>query len=140
MRCHLSNRLRAKFDSADVVQSVWVHVLRGLGQTGWRFREQADLQAFLVTVARRRLISRYRHYRTALERELPGAEMELVPAQRQPRPQPVAPVGAAIGVRHDGQFISPCAVRECRSHEAVQGGQRRLLAFRIRSSRHARQS
>lgn len=90
VRCRLSNRLRAKFDSADVVQSVWVHVLRGLSQAGWCFREEADLQALLATVARRRLISRYRHHRTALEREIPGGELEMLPAPRQPRPSEVA--------------------------------------------------
>lgn len=90
VRRYLSNRLRAKFDSADVVQSVWVHVLRGLSQAGWRFREEADLQALLVTVARRRLVSRYRHHRIALERQLPGGEVEMLPARRQPRPSEVA--------------------------------------------------
>jgi RNA polymerase sigma-70 factor (ECF subfamily) len=90
VRCHLSNRLRTKFDSTDVVQSVWVHVLHGVGRAGWQFREEADLRALLGTVARRRLISRYRHHRLALERELPGAEVEMLPARRQPRPSEVA--------------------------------------------------
>ena len=90
VRRYLSHRLRAKFDSADVVQSVWVHVLRGLSQSGYRFGTKADLRAFLVKVARRRLVSRYRHYRSALERELPGGETEKLPACRQPRPSEVA--------------------------------------------------
>jgi RNA polymerase sigma factor (sigma-70 family) len=91
VRRYLSDRLRSKFDSADVVQSVWVQVLRGLSQAEWHFAEKGELQALLVTIARRRLVSHYRHHRTALERELPGGEgLEMVPARRQPRPSELA--------------------------------------------------
>jgi RNA polymerase sigma-70 factor (ECF subfamily) len=88
-RC-LPDRLRAKFDSVDVVQSVWVHVLHGLRSGGWRFADGAHLKAFLVTVTHRRLASRFRHHHAALEREQPGgADLERLPAPRQPRPSEV---------------------------------------------------
>jgi RNA polymerase sigma-70 factor (ECF subfamily) len=91
VRRHLPDRLRVKLDSADVVQSVWVSVLHGLRQASWRFTDRAHLQALLVTVARRRLISRYRSHQAALEREQPdGPALEDLPTPRQPRPSEVA--------------------------------------------------
>jgi RNA polymerase sigma-70 factor (ECF subfamily) len=88
-RC-LPDRLRTKFDSVDVVQSVWVHVLHGLRGGGWRFADRAHLRAFLVTVTRRRLTSRFRRHHAALEHEQPGgADLEQLAAPRQPRPSEV---------------------------------------------------
>jgi len=91
IRRYLSGHLRAKFDSVDVVQSVWVHVLPALRRGVWRLKDRASLRALLVTVARRRLVSRYRHDRTALERAQRGCtDLEALPACRQPRPSEVA--------------------------------------------------
>ncbi len=91
VRRDLSPPLRAKFDSADVVQSVWVHLLHGLRGGNWQINDSASLRALLVTVARRRLISRVRHHRSALEHEQPGdAALEGVAARHQPRPSEVA--------------------------------------------------
>jgi RNA polymerase sigma factor (sigma-70 family) len=89
-RC-LPDRLRAKFDSLDVVQSVWVHVLHALRSRVWQVADRARLRALLVTMARRRLVSRYRHHRAAIEREQPGsAGLESLPEPREPRPSEVA--------------------------------------------------
>jgi RNA polymerase sigma-70 factor (ECF subfamily) len=88
-RC-LPDRLRAKFDSLDVVQSVWVHVLHALRGRDWQVADRARLRALLVTVARRRLVSRYRHHRTAVEMEQPGDGLEGLPEPREPRPSEVA--------------------------------------------------
>src|SRR5207302_24496 len=41
VRRQLSDRLRSKFDSLDVVQSVWVDFLRGFQEVGWRFDNAA---------------------------------------------------------------------------------------------------
>lgn len=60
VRRQLSERLRAKFDSVDVVQSVWVQLIRQLGRDGWRVNDENHLRALLVTIARRRLVSRAR--------------------------------------------------------------------------------
>jgi RNA polymerase sigma factor (sigma-70 family) len=62
-------RLRAKFDSMDVVQSVWADVLRGFREAGWRFVDEAHLRAFLVKVTRHRFIDRVRRHRTAVAME-----------------------------------------------------------------------
>ena len=37
VRRQLPDRLRLKFDSVDIVQSVWADLLRGFRQAGWRF-------------------------------------------------------------------------------------------------------
>ncbi len=91
VRRYLPGRLRVRFDSIDVVQSVWVQVLRGLRASRWHFADTARLQAFLVKITRRLLTSRFRHYHTGLERERSGeAPLEVLPATAQPRPSEVA--------------------------------------------------
>jgi RNA polymerase sigma-70 factor (ECF subfamily) len=90
VRRSLPEPLRAKFDSIDVIQSVWVHVLHAVRAGAWQVVDRARLRALLVTVARRRLVSRYRHHRAAVEREQPGADLAGLPAPRQPRPSEVA--------------------------------------------------
>ncbi len=47
VRRRLTPMLRAKFDSMDVVQSVWADVLQGYREEGWRFKDQSHLRAFL---------------------------------------------------------------------------------------------
>jgi RNA polymerase sigma-70 factor (ECF subfamily) len=73
VRRQLSPELRAKFDSMDVVQSVWVHMLRGFREAGKRFTDAAHLRAFLVQLTRHRLIDRLRRCRPSLGRERPLA-------------------------------------------------------------------
>jgi RNA polymerase sigma-70 factor (ECF subfamily) len=69
----LRPRLRSKFDSADVVQSVWTDLIAGFQVGRWRFADEARLRAFLVRMTRNRFLDRYRQARTALERERPLA-------------------------------------------------------------------
>jgi RNA polymerase sigma-70 factor (ECF subfamily) len=91
VRRHLAGRLRAKLDSADVVQSVWLQLLRACGAGAWSVKDDAALRALLATVARRRLVSRFRHHRAALERERSGpADSEVLPPSPQPRPSEIA--------------------------------------------------
>jgi RNA polymerase sigma-70 factor (ECF subfamily) len=71
VRKKLPPRLRAKFDSMDVVQSVWADALRGFREAGWRFANAAHLQAFLVKLTRHRFIDQLRRHRTAIARECP---------------------------------------------------------------------
>ena len=76
VRRNLPRRLRAKFDSVDVVQSVWADFIDGLNDGRWRFDGAAQLRAFLLKSTRNRLIDRVRQFRRAveLERSLsPGA-------------------------------------------------------------------
>jgi RNA polymerase sigma-70 factor (ECF subfamily) len=71
VRAQLAERLRAKFDSVDVVQSVWVHVVRLLRRDGWRVNDAGHLRALLVTIARRRLATHARRWVRTSEGELP---------------------------------------------------------------------
>jgi RNA polymerase sigma-70 factor (ECF subfamily) len=94
-RRRLSPALRPKLDSIDVVQSVWVHVLRHVGAHGWHIRTAAHLRAFLVQVTCQRLTDRFRHYRVALEKEHPLASLGAgdQPLSPRPRPSELAQVG-----------------------------------------------
>jgi RNA polymerase sigma factor (sigma-70 family) len=91
VRKKLPARLRAKFDSMDVVQSVWADFLRGFREAGWRFADEAHLRAFLVKLTRHRFIDQLRRTRTAVARERPLGD--LVPADepvsRLPSPSEV---------------------------------------------------
>jgi RNA polymerase sigma-70 factor (ECF subfamily) len=92
VRRRLPPRLRAKFDSVDIVQSIWADLLRGFREAGWRFADAAHLRAFLVKVTRNRFIDRQRKHLTAVEREQPleGAVLEQVPPAPQPGPEEMA--------------------------------------------------
>jgi RNA polymerase sigma-70 factor (ECF subfamily) len=88
VRRYLPTGLRPKFDSVDVVQSVWVHVWRGLRQAAWQFSDREHLKALLVTVTRRRLVSRYRHFRSSAEHEVASsADLDRFPSADLPRPE-----------------------------------------------------
>jgi RNA polymerase sigma factor (sigma-70 family) len=69
VRRHLSPALRTKFDSVDIVQSVWADLLRGFREASWRFADAAHLRAFLARLTRHRFIDRMRQHRRAVERE-----------------------------------------------------------------------
>jgi RNA polymerase sigma factor (sigma-70 family) len=87
VRRQLSDRLRSKFDSADVVQSVWVQVVRHLGRDGWAVDDEARLRALLATIARRRLLTRARQFAAApADHEPAGTDL----ADDTPRPSEVA--------------------------------------------------
>ena len=88
VRRQLPPRLRAKFDSADVVQSVWADVLQGFREAGWRFASAAQLRAFLLTVTRNRFIDRVRQHQRALDREQPLAEDAPGEVLTSPEPRP----------------------------------------------------
>ena len=92
VRRRLPPRLRAKFDSVDIVQSIWADVLRGFREAGWKFASAAHLRAFLVKVTCNRFIDRQRQHRTALEREQPltGDVLEQLPPAPEPSPSEVA--------------------------------------------------
>jgi RNA polymerase sigma factor (sigma-70 family) len=88
VRRNLPRRLRSKFDSIDVVQSVWADFIDGLHAGRWRFDSAAQLRAFLLKSTRNRLIDRVRQFRRAIEHERPlnvsatGPQWEC----REPRP------------------------------------------------------
>ncbi len=89
----LPSRLRAKFDSVDVVQSVWADVLSNWRDSNFQFTNADQLRAFLVKVTKNRFIDRCRQFRTAtnLEDRLdPVHPEESLPPTAEPRPSEVA--------------------------------------------------
>src|ERR1700687_1200632 len=91
VRRKLPGRLRAKFDSVDVVQSVWADLLEGFGQAGWRFADAAQLRAFLIKSTRHRFIDRLRQYDRVLEHEqsMDAKALEALSMAKQDRPSEV---------------------------------------------------
>jgi RNA polymerase sigma-70 factor (ECF subfamily) len=94
VRRRMTTQLRSRFDSHDVVQSVWADTLLRLRQGGgsWRFRDEPALRSFLVRLTLNRFIDFYRRHRPGLARETrltPDTERDL-PAARCDRPSEVA--------------------------------------------------
>ena len=75
---------RAKFDSTDVLQSVWVHVLGDAVRSGRRFASREHLRSFLLLVTRHRLTDRQRHFRGVLASEASAPDASL--PSTEPRP------------------------------------------------------
>jgi RNA polymerase sigma-70 factor (ECF subfamily) len=92
VRRQLPTWLRPKFDSVDVVQSVWADLLEGFRTAGWRFADADHLRAFLVKVTRHRFIDRLRQHERAREREQPLYESAATEGAvaADPRPSEVA--------------------------------------------------
>ena len=86
VRRNLPRRLRPKFDSVDVVQSVWANFIEGMQAGRWQFANAAQVRAFLLKSARNRLIDRTRQFRVAAQHERSlGVAVEDW-ACREPRP------------------------------------------------------
>ena len=92
VRRQLPAWLRPKFDSVDIVQSVWADVLRGYREGGWRFAGEAHLRASLARVTYNHFATHCRRHRTALEleRSLDEDETPAESASERPRPSQVA--------------------------------------------------
>jgi RNA polymerase sigma-70 factor (ECF subfamily) len=88
VRRELHASLRPKFDSADVVQSVWADLLAGLPARGWHFDDRAHLQAFLVRLAKHRFIDYCRKHRNALDREERLSDHADAESVESPLPRP----------------------------------------------------
>lgn len=95
IRRRLPALLRSKLDSSDILQSVWVSLLRGFRDSGWRFADADQLRGFLFVATRNRVIDRVRMHRKTVSREQPLAEyVEQHPlASPQPRPSDIAQAG-----------------------------------------------
>jgi RNA polymerase sigma-70 factor (ECF subfamily) len=95
VRRQLPAPLRAKFDSSDILQSVWADVLHGFREAGWRFVDADHLRGFLFVATRNRLIDRIRQHQKALGREqrLGEDDRTHVLPSPEPRPSEVARAG-----------------------------------------------
>jgi RNA polymerase sigma factor (sigma-70 family) len=88
VRKQLPAELRARFDSMDIVQSVWVDVLRGFREAGWCFPNVASLHAFLVKVTRNRFIDRVRQHQTSRAHEQTVSASDLTEMSHSAVPPP----------------------------------------------------
>lgn len=88
VRRRLTPMLRVKFDSMDVVQSVWADLLERYRLVGWHFTDQEHLRAFLARVTYNHFVNQCRRHRLALEHEEPLAEDEATPQPVSPQPRP----------------------------------------------------
>ncbi len=77
VRRQLTPALRSRFDSLDIVQSVWADLFSGFQAGRWQFTSPEQLRAFLVKVTRNRLIDRARQHQRFLNREQRLDEAEL---------------------------------------------------------------
>ena len=91
VRRRLTPVLRSKFDSMDVIQSVWADLLVTYRSEGWQFQDRDHLSAFLARVASNHFFLHCRRNRGALkaERSLPPDESPALPLSSQPRPSQV---------------------------------------------------
>jgi RNA polymerase sigma factor (sigma-70 family) len=86
VRRQLSAALRAKFDSADVVQSVWADLLHRFRQASYCFPDADHLRAFLVRATRNRFLDHLRRHLGELAQE---PVHDGLPAPPQPDPSDV---------------------------------------------------
>ncbi len=91
VRQRIRPKFRPKFDSVDIVQSVWVDVLDHLRQGVRRFDSPAHLKNFLVRATLNRFIDRLRSNRRAvdIERSIASDAVGTVPETRTPPPSQV---------------------------------------------------
>jgi RNA polymerase sigma factor (sigma-70 family) len=111
VRRRLTSRLRAKFDSMDVVQSAWADILRGFREEGWHFHNREHLRAFLVRVTCNHFANLCREYGRVVRHERPfvGDEPNGLAPSAQPRPSELAQADELWGIILD---LCPPAHRE----------------------------
>jgi RNA polymerase sigma-70 factor (ECF subfamily) len=91
VRQRLTPKLRTKFDSVDIVQSVWVDVIDHLRTGAKQFDSPAHLKNFLVRATLNRFIDRLRSNRRAveIERSMRSDAVGSVPETRMPAPSAI---------------------------------------------------
>lgn len=77
VRRMLPDSMRRRFDSIDVVHSVWADLLTGFRDADWRFKDVAHLRGFLVKATRNRFVDRYRKSQRAGAAELENVKESL---------------------------------------------------------------
>ena len=87
IRRQISRDLRARFDSEDILQSIWADLVVGFRAGNWKFNSSAELRAFLILAARNRLIDRARQASSASkEQRVPSEQLGQLSAVSTPSP------------------------------------------------------
>ena len=94
VRRRLPTQVQGRFDSADVLQSVWADLLPGFREARWQFADAAQLRAFLIRVVQCRLYDRSRRALRQTTQEQPLETLPAEPLAPQPRPSEHAQAGA----------------------------------------------
>ena len=92
VRRKLTANMRAKFDSIDIVQSVWADLLDGFRESRWKFQDVDHMRAFLVKVTHHRFIDRIRQHAPAIDHEQsrPPSSLESMASPVEARPSEFA--------------------------------------------------
>jgi RNA polymerase sigma-70 factor (ECF subfamily) len=90
VRHQIPQGLRAKFDSVDVIQSVWISVVQRLRDGDLRFTDETHLRSFLIRLALCRFIDLCRQHRNSLGHERSLAAIAATPARTAPDDRPTA--------------------------------------------------
>jgi RNA polymerase sigma-70 factor (ECF subfamily) len=92
VRRRLTPRLRSKFDSMDVVQTVWADVLSGFRERQREFSDREHLKAFLARVTYNHFVNHCRRHSSQLEHEqaLDDDASSSLPSAAMPRPSQIA--------------------------------------------------
>jgi RNA polymerase sigma factor (sigma-70 family) len=146
VRRQLPPPLRAKFDSADVLQSVWTDLILAFREAGCRFVDVDHLRGFLFVATRNRLIDRIRRHERAAQAEERLGQRQPQCAQSRPSEQAIAndlwerilnqcPLEhrAILRLRRDGYLLTEIAERtglHCDSIRRILRTLARQLAFR----------
>jgi RNA polymerase sigma-70 factor (ECF subfamily) len=94
VRRRMPAQAQSRFDSGDVLQSVWADLLPGLREARWRFADAGHLRAFLIRVVQNRLYDRSRRALRQINREEPLASLPTEPPATLPRPSEHAQAAA----------------------------------------------
>jgi RNA polymerase sigma-70 factor (ECF subfamily) len=90
VRRRLPAQVQSRFESRDIVQSVWADLLTGFREGRWRFADAGQLRAFLIRVVQYRLCDRARRALNQVRREEPLTELPT----GEPRPSEHAQAAA----------------------------------------------
>jgi RNA polymerase sigma-70 factor (ECF subfamily) len=88
VRRRLTPRLRSKFDSMDVVQTVWADVFRDFREREVEFADRSRLRAFLARVTYRHFVNHCRRHSSQLEHEQPLQDGQSINVERSDAPRP----------------------------------------------------
>lgn len=77
VRRNIDNRMRAKFDSADIVQSALADVIVHFRETGRRFENESHVRNFLNRVVINRFHDRFRRHRREVQQQKTMMDSEI---------------------------------------------------------------
>ncbi len=92
VRRRIQPKMRSKFDSTDILQSVWANLITNLSGSGYHFDNKDHLRNFLNRAVVNKFHDQYRHFRREISHQNSLGESELseIPAINLERPSQIA--------------------------------------------------